>query len=282
MFASERHQAIMAIARADGRVDVASLVERFGVTAETVRRDLSRLEEMRLVHRVHGGAVPVERLHSVPSISQRSETMAAEKQAIASAALDEIPAGGAVLIDAGTTTARLAELFPADRELTIVTNSLDHATVLVDKPNLTIFQLGGRVRGTHATVDAWALGGLGEVSVDVAFMGTYGISPKHGMTTPDPSEGAVKRLMAAAARRVVLLADSSKIGTDHLSIWGSPADVDVLITDENAPRGVCRELRAMGNGLEIRLAATERTEGVTILAQTEAGAEPELPGDSNR
>src|SRR5947209_17474034 len=102
--------------------------------------------------------------------------MASEKERIARAALAELPDEGAILLDAGTTTARLAELLPTDRELTVVTNGLPIAMALVARPNVKVLTIGGRVRGrTLAMVDEWALRILAEAYLDVAFLGTNGI-----------------------------------------------------------------------------------------------------------
>jgi DeoR family transcriptional regulator, fructose operon transcriptional repressor len=164
--------------RRHGRVDVATLAEELAVTTETVRRDLDQLERRGLVRRVHGGALPVERLRLEAEVSERSLAMAAENERIAKAALAHVPHEGTVLIDAGTTTARLAELLPDDRELTVVTNSLPIALTLATRLRLTVLTVGGRVRGkTLAQVDRWALRSLAEIRVDVAFLATNGGVP---------------------------------------------------------------------------------------------------------
>jgi DeoR family fructose operon transcriptional repressor len=232
MYAEQRQQRIVELARVAGRVDVAALAAEFEVTAETVRRDLTALERNGLLRRVHGGAIPVERLGFEPGLAARDTVMTEEKQRIAKAALPELPAGGSVLLDAGTTTARLAELLPGDHDLTVVTNALPIALTLSVRPGLTLLLLGGRVRGrTLAAVDDWALQGLRDVNVDVAFVGTNGISVERGLTTPDPAEAAVKRAMIAAAGRVVVLADHTKVGAETFARFGHLGDVDLLVTD---------------------------------------------------
>lgn len=147
MYAAERQQQIHELARGAGRVDVASLAEQFDVTTETVRRDLTALERQGLLRRVHGGAIPIQRLGFEPAVAQRNEYMVEEKRRIAKAALDELPDEGAVILDSGTTTGRLAEVLPFDRELTVVTNSIPMALLLSSRPNVTVLILGGRVRG---------------------------------------------------------------------------------------------------------------------------------------
>src|SRR5664279_5247356 len=135
MYAEERQQHILDRARAAGRVDVNSLAETLDVTPETVRRDLTILDRHGVLRRVHGGAIPVERLGFEPGVETRTERNVAEKERIAKAALPHLPDEGTILLDAGTTTLRLAELIPHDHELTIVTNSLPIATMVAQHPS---------------------------------------------------------------------------------------------------------------------------------------------------
>jgi DeoR family fructose operon transcriptional repressor len=232
MYPEERQQWIVERARADGRVEVASLAEELDVTTETIRRDLKVLERHGLLRRVHGGGIPVERLGFEPGLATRDAVLTAEKERIAKAALAELPSEGSILLDAGTTTARLADVLPVDRELVVLTNGLPIAMSLVNRPGLVVLLIGGRVRGrTLAAVDSWALSALADSYVDVAFLGTNGISPERGLTTPDTTEAAVKRAMIAASRRSVVLADHTKVGNDHLARFASLDDIDVVITD---------------------------------------------------
>ncbi|MFJ7043690.1 DeoR/GlpR family DNA-binding transcription regulator [Streptomyces sp. NPDC101112] len=232
MYAPERQQEILRLARDGGRVDVVSLAEEFQVTAETIRRDLKALDRAGLVQRVHGGAIPAGRLDFEPDLAERESTAADEKDRIAQAALAELPTDGTVVLDAGTTVARLAAAIPLEATLTAVTHSLPIAARLADHPGIQLHLVGGRVRHrTRAAVDAWALRAYGEIRADVLFVAANGFSPARGLTTPDLAEAAVKRAAMAAARRVVLLADSSKCGQEHFARFGALSDVDLLITD---------------------------------------------------
>jgi DeoR family fructose operon transcriptional repressor len=247
LYAEERHAAILELARAAGRVDVGVLAAEFSVTPETVRRDLTLLERRGLLRRVHGGAIPVERLGFEPGLPARDAVMGPEKERIARAALEELPAEGAVLLDAGTTTSRLAEILPSDLELTVVTNAIPIAMTLSTRPNVTVLTVGGRVRGrTLAMVDEWALRVLADTFVDVAFIGTNGVSTERGLTTPDAAEAAVKRAMVRAARRVVVLADHTKVGNDCFARFGDLDEVDTLITDSGLDETLAAELQAGG------------------------------------
>ncbi len=247
MYATERHQLIVDRARARGRVEVHALATELEVTPETIRRDLSALERSRLVRRTHGGAIPVERITFEPDLADRETRNVEQKHRIARAALAQLPEEGAVLIDAGTTTAQLARVIPDDSVLTVVTNGLTVAMILAERPNITLHQVGGRVRGrTLAAVDDWAVRALHDVIVDVAFIGTNGASLAGGLTTPDRDEAAVKRAMIASARRRVLLADHSKFETDHFARFGWLAELDIVITDDQLDDELATEVAGAG------------------------------------
>lgn len=247
MYAPERQQQILRLAQERGRVDVPTLAEEFGVTQETIRRDLSALDRAGLLHRVHGGALPVGALHLEPGLAERDSTAAAEKERIAKAALALLPTEGTVLLDAGTTVSRLAALLPVDSALTVVTNALPVAARLADHPGLTLHLIGGRLRHrTQAAVDAWALRDLADIHADVAVVATNAFSLDGGLSTPDLAEAAVKRAMVAGARRVVLVADSSKYGVRHFARFGSLEQVDVLVTDTGLTAEQAAEIETHG------------------------------------
>jgi DeoR family fructose operon transcriptional repressor len=245
MFAEERQQRIAERARTEGRVDVAVLAAEYEVTTETIRRDLTALERQGVVKKVHGGAIPLERMGFEPTVAARDTVQTAAKERIAAAALAEVPDEGAILLDAGTTTARIAQALPHDRDLTVVTNDVLIASLLAAKPRLTVLIVGGKVRGrTMAAVDDWALRALAETYVDVAFMGANGISVERGLTTPDTGEAAVKRAMINAARKTVVVADHTKAGNDCLARFGTIDQVDVLVTDSGLDDGLAADFEA--------------------------------------
>jgi DeoR family fructose operon transcriptional repressor len=230
-YADQRKNHIIDRLRSDGRVDAAAVADELGVTGETIRKDLIALERQGLLRRVHGGAVPVQSLAFEPGVETRTE-FTAEKARIAQAALAHLPQEGSVFLDAGSTTAKLVEVFPGDRDLDVYTNTVPLAISLLTRPRLTVFTLGGRLRNkTFAEVGDWAARALAELNVDVAFLGTNGVSMSRGLTTPDPAEAAVKRLMLGCAAKRVLLADHSKFGVVKGTKHGDLADIDVLISD---------------------------------------------------
>ncbi len=247
MYAEERQQAIATRIGHHGRASVADLAVSFGVTTETVRRDLAALERHGLVHRVHGGAVPTSSLAVIETgVAEREHEHAEQKDRVAAAAVALLPPdGGSVLLDAGTTTARLAGLLPGDRRLLLVTNAVPVAARVAATPGIRLHLVGGRVRGaTQAAVGEEAVRALGDLRVDVAFIGTNALSLPFGLSTPDVDEAAVKRAMVRSARRVVVLADSSKLGHEHVVRFASLADVDVLVTDDAADPRLVADLEA--------------------------------------
>lgn len=234
MYAEERQHAMAQRITRQGRSSVAELAEEFSVTTETVRRDLSALERIGHIRRVHGGAVPTSALTVVEAgLSERDVANTAEKDKIAAAAVGLLPPpGSTVIVDAGSTTVRLAARLPRDHRLTVITHAVPVAARLAGLPQIDLFILPGRVRRTtQAAVGAETVAALADVRADVAFLATNGLSTGYGLTTPDREEAAVKRAIAAAGRRTVVLADSSKIGVESSLRFAATGDIDVLVTD---------------------------------------------------
>ncbi|MEO5982106.1 MAG: DeoR/GlpR family DNA-binding transcription regulator [Pedococcus sp.] len=248
--AASRHNAILTALRTRGQLKTVQMALDLGVTHETVRKDLLTLESHGLLRRVHGGALPVESLSYETHITART-SMAAEKQRIAVAAMEFLPPAGAVIIDAGTTTAAFASTLPARSSLVAITNALPIALALMSHPRLTVHMLGGRVRAaTMASVEAWTLRELNEVRADVAFVGTNAFSLVHGLSTPDAAEAAVKAAMIDSARLTVLLADHTKFGRDSVFKYADLDSIDVLVTDDALSDADARALQSEA-GVEV-------------------------------
>ena len=232
-----------------GRLSVVQLAEQFEVTTETVRRDLSTLDRMGLVRRVHGGAVPAGSLSVIESgIGERDQSNTQAKEAIANAAIALLPPpDSVVVIDAGTTTARFAAVLPRDHRLTVITHAVPVATRLAGLPQIELHLLPGKVRPTtHAAVGADTVAALAELRADVAFVATNGLTVGHGLTTPDSEEAASKRAMIACARKTVVLADSSKLGVETAIRFATLDGVDVLVTDSDIDAADRRSLESAG------------------------------------
>jgi DeoR family transcriptional regulator, fructose operon transcriptional repressor len=247
MYAEERQQAMARLVLRRGRMSVAELAAEYAVTTETVRRDLDALERVGVLRRVHGGAVPVGALSEVV-LSERDTAQVTQKERIARAALALLPeVEGTLLLDAGTTTGRFASMLPRDRRLTVFTHAVPLAAQLAGQPNVELHVLPGRVRPTtHAAVGADTVAAIGRLRVDLVLLGANGVSPEHGLSTPDPEEAAVKRAMVTAGRRRVVLADSSKVGREDAVQFAELREVDVLLTDSDLPAREARNLRKAG------------------------------------
>ncbi len=251
----ERQELIERILLSEGRVAVVELSERFGVTTETVRRDLDALERAGALRRVHGGAVAIERGSTTePSILERTSLRAGSKERIAVRALDALGESfrGSLFLDAGTTTAAVASLLPArlvalDGEAEVVTHSLTLAPALASAERISLSVVGGRIRGvTAAAVGASTVRTIESLRPDVAFVGVNGLSAGFGASTPDPDEAAVKEAIVRSARRVVVVADASKFGQESLVSFCGLDAVDVLVTDEKPDAELAAALEAAG------------------------------------
>lgn len=258
MFAEERQQLIVGLISASGRASVTDLAERFSITTETVRRDLAALEALGSLRRVHGGAVSPDRFSTTEeSILERTVQRQPEKIRIAEAALALIPLdhSGSILIDAGSTTGVLANLLLARTaaaadsgvELVVITHALPIAAKLSGESGIALHVLGGKVRGlTQAAVGQSTVEAARRIRPDIAFIGTNGIHAAFGLSTPDPEEAAVKAAFVQSARRIVVLADSSKLDAETLVQFASLKDLDTLITDRKPSKGLADALADAG------------------------------------
>ncbi len=247
LFQFQRRERIMERVLREGRVDVGELAESFDVTSETIRRDLSDLQGERMVRRVHGGAVPWRSGMSVPELRVREGQNVEQKWRIAAAAAREVPERGSVLIDSGSTAAHLADVFDRDRDLTVITNSIPiiQSLATTDRPRVVV--LGGELRRrSMAMVDETGVNSLQELAVDVLFLGCDGMSPERGFSTPYATEVAIKQAMMAAARRVVMMFDHSKVGNDQLYRFAGIDQVETIITDTEVDDAVAAALEAQG------------------------------------
>jgi DeoR family transcriptional regulator, fructose operon transcriptional repressor len=255
VYAEERQQAMAQLINAERRVSVADLAAGFNVTTETVRRDLSTLERRGLARRVHGGAVPIDVLAPTESaLNERGQAQTEAKEGIADAALALLPPpGSTILLDAGSTTARLVQALPHDHPLTVVTHSVPVAARLAGHPHIELVLLPGRVRPTtQAAVGPDTVAALAELRVDTSFIGANGVTADFGFSTPDRDEAATKRALVAAGRRTVALVDSSKLGLESTHRFARLTDVDVLVTDAGIDAGERAELER--HGLEVVVA----------------------------
>lgn len=246
---SQRREQIAALLGERGFVRVAELAETFAVSGVTARTDLDSLVERGLAERVHGGAVPVGQSQRERAFEVQLAESIVPKRQIGERAAALVQSGQSILLDVGSTTMAVARALKARRDLVdlvVVTNGLSIALELESEiPRFTVIVTGGALRPLqHSLVDPMAELVLSRVHADIAFIGCNGIDAEHGVSNINLPEAAVKARMVASAKRVIVVADSSKLGRVHLGRVGGLAEFDALVTDATACASITPELRA--------------------------------------
>jgi DeoR/GlpR family transcriptional regulator of sugar metabolism len=252
--ASRREQLLVRLRQSDGEVHVAELERLFGVSAVTVRADLSALAEQGLVVRTHGGAILAERPRSELAFATRDATHAELKYRIGLAAVDLISNHSAVVLDASTTALAIARALKS-REwegLTVITNGLWTALELVGVAGVTTLLTGGHVRETgYSLVGPLARDHLENVSASVGFFGAAGLTPTRGLTDLNLDEVEIKSALVGACQRVVAVVDHTKLGQVGLAMFAPLKRLGLVITDDQADPSHLSALRRAG--VEVQL-----------------------------
>jgi DeoR family transcriptional regulator, fructose operon transcriptional repressor len=231
MLTPERHQLIVALVKAKDTVRIHELVEATGASESTIRRDLSELEEQRLLKRVHGGASLLQSKIEEPTILEKSVKHEREKLAIAKYAASLIKEHDSIFIDAGTTTYQMLPYLPYDN-IMVVTSGVDIALQLI-KRNIRTILLGGELKAaTLSMVGRDAITALNQYRFDKCFLGINGIDQHQGLTTPDPDEAYVKQLALQFSDERFVLSDSDKFSRVTFAKVGDLQDVTIITDDE--------------------------------------------------
>ncbi|NPD16753.1 DeoR/GlpR transcriptional regulator [Xinfangfangia sp. D13-10-4-6] len=235
MWQAERHQRIRALLGTFGQVGIERIVTELGVSRETVRRDLKELEEAGLLRRIHGGIVPVPGEGEAP-YPERSLTNLREKRAIAEATLRFVSPGQTLLIDAGSTTACLAEQLAGLSGLLVFTNSVEVATHLSTassraRQNRAILLGGDFIAEPASTHGMVTLAAIAEISADLALSSPFGLSAAEGATSFVPEEAGIARAIFGRAKRRILLADGSKLGRVGRVSYAGADEPDHIVMD---------------------------------------------------
>jgi DeoR family transcriptional regulator, fructose operon transcriptional repressor len=247
VYAIERRQWLIERARERGRLDVAAISEELSLAAETIRRDLNALQEQGMLRRVYGGAVAVERLRFESALTARATRHPEEKRRIASAAVTYLGTAEAIFLDEGYLPQLVAERLHPTHPITVVTGSLPIATSLAERPNVEVIVIGGRLRATTlGCVDQWAVNTLLGLVLDLAIIGANGMSVEHGATVPDGQIATVKATAMRSARRRLLVADSSKYGSDSFASFAKLSEFERLVTDTNLTDAAVQQIEATG------------------------------------
>ncbi len=228
MLSEERRRETLEILRTDGRVLVRDLARRFRTSLITVRKDLESLHHQGHLERTHGGALPV---------------LAGALQDLAAAAVRMIRPGQVIILDSGTTTTAIARGCRQLRGLTVITNGTNIAAELADSQADVILTGGSLRRNSFSLVGPLAEESLSKLSADILFLAVDGFDVSYGLTTPNQLEARVNRAMSEAAKRTIVVSDSSKFGRRSLSLIIPISAVHETITDRGISKNDLKMLR---------------------------------------
>lgn len=262
MLAQQRHALILELSNKNGIVHTSELVKQLGVSSETIRKDLTLLEQEGQLIRVHGGAMPTAR--SAPdgprspasteyvSIQTRNTQHLEQKAAIANYAASIVSENQVIALDYGSTSQMMAMALKQQfHSLTVITNSIQNALILSECPNFTIILTGGILNNKELTLVSGFSHMLDQLHVDILFMTVSGVDPVIGFTDQSFNEVGIQNQMRQAASRTIVLADSSKFGKSSLVKICALKDVDTIITDRGLSVPIEQAIRQTGSELVI-------------------------------
>ncbi|WP_326762664.1 DeoR/GlpR family DNA-binding transcription regulator [Streptomyces phaeochromogenes] len=252
----DRWSALLDILTRDGRIEVEAAAEVLQVSSATIRRDLDELARQQMVTRTHGGAVINAIAYDLP-LRYKAARNAPEKERIANAAAGLVKPGAVVGLNGGTTTTAVARALAIrpdlSREgagppaLTVVTNALNIANELVVRRHVKLVLTGGVARpASYELTGPLATGMLAQITLDHAFIGVDAIDVQHGATAQDEGEAGINWALARRAERVIVVADSSKLGRRAFARICPVEDVHVLVTDKAAGPELTEPFAAAG------------------------------------
>ncbi|MBY6091515.1 DeoR/GlpR family DNA-binding transcription regulator [Pseudooceanicola sp. 502str34] len=231
MSQSFRHPEILEIARRDGKVTVEGLAQHFGVTLQTIRRDLSDLAESGRLERVHGGAVLPSGTSNI-GYEERRHLNSGAKTAIARACAARIPNGISLFLNIGTSTEAVAQELLHHKDLMVVTNNMNVANILVANPDCEILVTGGSLRRADGgLIGTLATESIRQFKFDLAVIGCSALDADGDMLDFDIQEVGVSRAILRQSRKVLLVSDHSKFKRSAPARIGSLSEVDVFVTD---------------------------------------------------
>lgn len=232
-FAKERQQQIAEALKQQGRVVVATLAVEYGVSEDSIRRDLRILAARGLIQRAHGGAVALN--PTMMSAANRDGVFVGTKQAIAAAALRHIRPDQTLFLDSGTTVLALARLIragAAPRPLTVVTASFDTAGALIDDPQIRLVLAGGALlRESRSFEGDTALATVASYRADLAFLSACALSPRAGLTAVQSGDAQLKRAMVEGSVRRIVITDQSKLDAVAPHAVCGLDEIDLVICD---------------------------------------------------
>lgn len=246
MFSQERQQIIAQMLGEKSSLKVNELAIYFQISESTIRRDLQEMEERGMLARTHGGAVGVRQSGYEPSFSEKESERNDDKKGIGIIAASMIEDGDTIILDSGTTALEIAKEITA-KKITVITNSIDVASVLSLKEDIELIVTGGSLRvNTRAMVGHITEQAMKNFRVDKAFIGANGISLEEGITTPNFTEAQTKKSMIDVANKVIIVADSSKFNKVCFSVICSLREVSTIITSKDLDESIIKEFEQFG------------------------------------
>jgi len=249
MLTRQRKQTILEQLTREGRVVVGELSASFGVSEDTVRRDLREMDANGLLQRVHGGALP--RSAALADFATRQTLVPDEKRAIGKAAASLVCNGQVVFIDGGTSAVQMARQLDLTLRATVITHSPSVAVELLHHPHIDVMLIGGRLfKHSVVSVGVDAAEQIGRIRADSYFMGVSGIHPQAGLCTGDAEEASIKRALMHASARTVVLASSEKLGVGSPFCVAPVSAAQVLVVSANTPEEFLAPYRKWGLQIE--------------------------------
>lgn len=233
-----RHPAILEIARREGRVTVESLADHFGVTLQTIRRDLTELSDMGRLERVHGGAILPSGTVNIAYEERRSLNSDA-KHAMARACAEQIPEDASIFLNIGTSTEAVAQNLLHHRNLLVVTNNINVANILMANPECEIVLTGGKLRRADVgLIGSLATQTIRQFKFDLAIVGCSALDADGDMLDFDLQEVEVSQTILSQSRKTFLVADHSKFQRSAPVKIASLSEIDTFFTDAPLPTGL--------------------------------------------
>jgi DeoR/GlpR family transcriptional regulator of sugar metabolism len=245
--------------RRQGAVTITELVQAFGVSAMTVRRDLEQLEQQGVLRRTHGGAIARVPQAPDPSFTQRDQLQQQAKDCIARYAAELVQDGDQIILDSGSTVAAMSPYLEQKQGLTVITYSIPVVRHLIHLEHIQLICTGGMGDPTtDALVGPLAERMLEGVRVDKAFLGATSISLEDGFSNSNLQNLALQRILLRVARETYVLADSTKFSRHPFWLVASLREVTAIITDEQAPTENVAQIEQAG--ISIKIASTHPPE----------------------
>jgi DeoR family transcriptional regulator of aga operon len=230
----DRRERIIQRIQSEGSVRVDELSEEFDVSTVTIRNDLDFFEQKGLIHRTYGGALLLNNVYNDPSIEEKKKINVEEKKRIGEYAAGMVKDGESIILDSGSTTREIALRLKDKQELTIMTNAINIALELAGANDLQIMLTGGVLRDkSYSLVGPEAERTMQNYYFDKLFLGVDGLDFEHGLTTSNPLEAQLNRVMVERSNSVIAVTDSTKFGRHSFSYICDLTPIDTIITDKD-------------------------------------------------